>query len=142
MPTPDTTQKLHRIELSRVQYVPRQPEPGILYVSEKYGAAVHLCACGCRAKVSTPLSQTGWKLVETPLGATLTPSVGNWQLPCRSHYWIRDGKILWSGDWSDAQISAGRRAEEERRREYFAARTPGRTRIFRRIWEWLVGFFG
>jgi hypothetical protein len=51
------------------------------------------------------------------------PSIGNWQLPCRSHYVICDSQIVWAGNWTEAQVLSGRRAEEKRRHEYYAART-------------------
>src|SRR5262245_66537482 len=104
-------QKLTQIELVRVRYVPTTLEPGRLYVSEEFGAAVHLCACGCGSKVSTPLGPTEWTLQETAGGPSLRPSVGNWQFPCKSHYWISKGGIVWSDEWTPEQIAAGRRAE-------------------------------
>lgn len=96
-------QKLTKIELVRVHYVPKTLKPGLLYVSEEFGAAVHLCACGCGSKVSTPLGPTEWALEETASGPSLSPSVGSWQLPCKSHYWIRGGKIVWSGQYEREQ---------------------------------------
>ena len=49
---------MNTIKLERVQYMPKQLSPGILYVSEKYSVAGHLCACGCGNKVITPLGPT------------------------------------------------------------------------------------
>lgn len=86
--------KLTHIQLVRVHYVPQVLEPGRLYVSEEFGAVVHLCACGCGAKVSTPLGPAEWSLHETDQGPSLRPSVGNWQHPCQSHYWIDAGRIV------------------------------------------------
>ena len=129
--------KLTHINLVRVYYIPKTLEPGVLYVSEEFGAAVHLCACGCGAKVSTPLGPTEWTLAETGSGASLNPSIGSWQLPCRSHYWIRRGEIVWSGDWTPDQVVAGRRAEEERRRAYYDALDRKRRGILRRLWHWV-----
>jgi hypothetical protein len=133
--------KLDRIELARVEYIPKDLEPSILYVAEEFGAAVHLCACGCGEKVSTPLRPTEWTLTESGGAPTLTPSVGNWQLPCRSHYWIRGGRVIWSGEWTPAQVVAGRRAEEERRRAYYAARAPQRAGLLQRLWRWIMSWF-
>ena len=105
-------QKLTTIKLARVQYIPRTLEPGVLYVSEEFEAAVHLCACGCGLKVSTPLGPTEWRLEETDNGPSLRPSVGNWQFPCQSHYWIDQGNIVWSDKWTPDQVTTGQRAEE------------------------------
>jgi len=133
-------QKLEKIRLRRVQYVPKTLEPGILYVAQEFGAAVHLCACGCGCKVSTPLTPTEWTLEETSAGPSLRPSVGNWQLPCKSHYWISKGNIAWSETWTPEEILAGRQAEERRRSAYFEDRKPRRG-VFRRLWHWLRSFF-
>lgn len=133
--------KLTHIQLVRVHYVPKVLEPGLLYVSEEFGAALHLCACGCGSKVSTPLGPTEWTLEETEHGPSLKPSVGNWQLPCQSHYWINRGRIVWSGKWTPEQIDAGRRAEEFRRREYYEEREQKREGILKRLWRWLVSQF-
>jgi hypothetical protein len=133
--------KLTHIQLVRVHYVPKALEPGLLYVSEEFGAAVHLCACGCGSKVSTPLAITEWSLHETDNGPSLRPSVGNWQLPCQSHYWIEGGKILWYGTWSPEQIEAGRRAEGGRRQRYYEDRERQREGFFRRLWRWFLSLF-
>jgi hypothetical protein len=134
-------QRLDRIELVRARYIPKQLKPGVLYVSEEYGAAVHLCACGCGAKVSTPLGPTEWALEVTASGPSLTPSVGSWQLTCQSHYWIREGKVLWAGEWSTAQVEAGRHAEDERRRAYYAALGRERAGFLKRFWRWVKMLF-
>lgn len=114
--------KVERLRLERAQYMPKVLEPGVLYASVEFGAAAHLCACGCGAKIRTPLAPTEWTLEETSDGPSLSPSVGNWQQPCRSHYWIWRGEVEWHGDWTEAQVQAGRRREHQRRKAYFAAR--------------------
>ena len=43
------------------------------------------------------------------------PSVGNWQLPCRSHYWIEEGEIIHAKQWSDAEIKRNRALTKGRR---------------------------
>ncbi|HVT87716.1 MAG TPA: DUF6527 family protein [Tepidisphaeraceae bacterium] len=121
--------------------MPKTLEPGVLYVSEEFGAAVHLCACGCGSKVSTPLGPTEWKFEETAAGPSLRPSVGSWQLPCKSHYWIRGGNVVWSGAWTPEQVLAGRQAEERRRRAYFDAKDRKRGGVLQRLWRWIKSFF-
>src|SRR5712691_897955 len=108
-----------KIELQRVHYMPKELRPGVLYVSEEFGTAAHLCACGCGAKIRTPLGPTEWALEETSNGPTLRPSIGNWQLPCQSHYCIYQGEVVWAAKWTTEQIAAGRYAEEKRRRAYY-----------------------
>lgn len=126
-----------KIELQRVHYMPKELKPGVLYVSEEFGAAAHLCACGCGSKVRTPLGPTEWALEETDSGPSLRPSVGNWQLACQSHYWIYRGKIVWAEKWKPEQIAAGRRREEERRHAYYDALDRQPRGFLRRFWRWM-----
>ena len=126
-----------KIELQRVHYMPKELRPGVLYVSEEFGAAAHLCACGCGSKIRTPLGPTEWAFEETKSGPTLRPSVGNWQHACQSHYWIYQGEIVWSGKWTPEQIAAGRRGEERRRHAYYDALDRQRGGILRRFWRWV-----
>ena len=91
----------------------------------------------CGLKISTPLGPTEWTLEETDGGPSLTPSVGRWQSPCQSHYWITDGEIVWSGKWTPEQVAAGRSAEEARRVAHYDALDRKRAGIFRRLWAWL-----
>jgi Family of unknown function (DUF6527) len=110
---------INKIKLLEVTYLPTKLEPGILYVSKKYGVAGHLCPCGCRNKIITPLGKTEWHLKVKNGKPTLYPSLGNWQLSCRSHYFIIDGEIEWSYQWSDDQIKRGQKAEDMRWNTYF-----------------------
>lgn len=103
----------------------------------KVDVAGHLCACGCGNKVMTPLGPTEWTFTDTPRGPSLRPSIGNGQLPCKSHYWIDGGRIEWSGAWSPEQVERGRRAEEARRREYYESRKSKEETAAARIKRWL-----
>jgi hypothetical protein len=128
-----------RFVLQRVRYMPKELQAGVLYVSEEFVTAAHLCACGCGAKIRTPLGPTEWSVEEAPQGPTLWPSVGNWQQGCRSHYWFRNGEVVWGEAWSPAGIAAGRAQEQERRRAYYDPLYPA-SRL-RRPWNWLGRLF-
>ena len=132
------TEKLKRLELHRVEEMPAILELGHLYVSEAFGTAAHLCACGCGSKIRTPLGRTEWSVREGPRGASLWPSVGNWQKPCRSHYVIESGDVIWCEAWSEAAVLAGREAEIKRRATYYKE-------LDRNHWSrftlWLFGLF-
>jgi len=130
-----------RIKLQHVHYMPKELEPGILYVSKEYCTAAHLCACGCGSKIRTPLGPTEWSLEETASGPTLHPSVGNWQLPCRSHYVIYQGKIKWAASWTPEKVKAGRREEEKRRYTYYEKQDHQRDGILKKFWYWLSSLF-
>lgn len=131
-----------KFEMQRVHYMPTELKPGVLYVSEEFDIAVHLCACGCGSKVRTPLGSTEWSVIETKIGPSLRPSVGNWQQACQSHYWITNGKVRWAEKWTPEQITAGRRHEEERRHAYYEALDRKRGGALQRIWSWLKRLFG
>jgi hypothetical protein len=77
-----------------VEFIPAQLEDGRLYVSMTYATASHLCACGCAERIVTPLSPADWELTFNGR-VTLTPSIGNGQYSCRSHYLIRNNRVQW-----------------------------------------------
>lgn len=122
-----------KIELQRVHYMPKELKSGVLYVSEEFGVAAHLCASGCGSKVVTPLDSTEWSLEVKDNKPTLYPSIGNWQLPCQSHYWITEGEIIWADKWTPEQIAAGRLAEEERRKAHFANLGNNKSSLIKRF---------
>lgn len=134
-------QKSIEIRLQRVSYMPKELEAGVLYVSEEFGAAAHLCPCGCGSKIRTPLGPTEWSLKVSDRGPSLFPSIGNWQLPCKSHYWIKHGKIIWASPWTPEQVAAGRRNEEERRHAYYDALDRKQYGVLRRFWSWVKSLF-
>lgn len=102
-----------------VESVPESMEQGVVYVSIKYRSVIHLCVCGCKNEVVTPLSPTDWRLTFDGVSISLDPSVGNWSLRCRSHYFIRQNKAIWAGDWSDERVAAGRDWDRKNKDRYF-----------------------
>jgi hypothetical protein len=90
--------RLTTLEPRFVDQTPEVLELGVLYVSEKYKTAIHLCACGsCGWKTVTPFNQLhGWTYKRTiDDKVTLHPSIGNQQFPCKSHYWVQDNQVKW-----------------------------------------------
>ncbi len=130
-----------KIELNHVRYMPEELKSGILYVSNEFDIAIHICPCGCGSKIKTPLGTTEWILEETEYGPTLYPSIGNWQLPCQSHYWIKQGEVRWAKIWSPEQIIIGRRLEEKRRQAYYDSLYPQKNTIFQKFLTWLKTMF-
>jgi hypothetical protein len=84
------------IKTEFVEFIPDELNEETLYISEKYGCAIHKCFCGCGKQVVTPFYPTGWKLIKDDKGVTLDPSIGSWNLPCRSHYWVKNSKVVWA----------------------------------------------
>ena len=99
-----------------VKNIPDTIENGVVYVSVDYSTAIHKCCCGCGNEIVTPFSPTDWKLTFDGETISLYPSVGNWSLPCQSHYWITNNEVEWAPKWTKKQIERGR-MEEERDKE-------------------------
>lgn len=104
-----------------VEFIPEQLEEGVLYISRRYSTAAHKCCCGCGEEVVTPLNRSDWFLRVDDNVVTLHPSIGNWSFACRSHYWIRRGKVIWTGQMSQQQIERGRAIDRTAKQAYFQA---------------------
>lgn len=117
-----------------VEFIPNAPQRGVIYVSRKYQTATHLCCCGCGNKVVTPLKPGGWTLTTRRGAVTLSPSIGSWSLPCKSHYWIRANRVVWAPQWSQFEIDAARASDRRAREEYFDAPETK----WRRTLKWLT----
>lgn len=129
---------MNEISLLKVKYLPKELEAGVLYYSKKYGIAGHLCPCGCGNKIMTPLGPSEWSITIKKGKASLYPSIGNWQLPCKSHYWINKGEIEWSYQWTQEEIEQGQQYEEKKRLEYYKRRNNQKS-LFKRISNWFLG---
>ena len=128
-------------------------EDGVLYVSMKYRTVMHQCCRGCGSEVATPLSATDWKLTFDGVSISLSPSVGNWSLPCRSHYRIERDVARRASDISDERIAAIRDDDNRLKKQYYGKRsnaegaqpkaTPGAfsaakpVNRLRSVWAWL-----
>ena len=123
-----------------MHYMPMELESGILYVSEEFEVAGHLCACGCGNKIITPLGNVEWFLEEENGKPSLSPFIGNWQIPCKSHYWIRKGQIEWAGEWSAEKIAKGQFTEEKRRELYYSelSKRPEKKNVLNTIYMWIL----
>lgn len=80
--------------------IPSELEYGVLYVSEKFETANHLCSCGCGNEVPIPISvrkhcDMNWNYGRNGDKVTFSPSLRNKHCPNEAHYFIRDNKIIW-----------------------------------------------
>lgn len=119
-----------QLEHRFVEQVPDELEPGVLYVSLPFRTTVHLCACGCANATWVKLRPDGHHLIYDGETVTLKGSIGNWRFPCRSHYWVRRGRIVWADDeakpsWWQRQIKSVRRLLRAQRT---LPQTPARDR--------------
>lgn len=105
--------KTTKINHKFVSSIPKELREGILYISLDYNTAIHKCACGCGEEVVTPLDPDGWAIIYNGEVVSLTPSIGNWGYKCKSHYWIKKGRIVWAEMWTDEQIRRNRNNVKE-----------------------------
>jgi hypothetical protein len=102
-----------------VEFIPEPLDPGTIYISIRFATASHLCCCGCGQKVVTPITPTDWRLIFDGKTVSLDPSVGNWGFACRSHYWIRNNRVLWAEQWTDSEIKRGRSEDRNHKTDFF-----------------------
>lgn len=119
--------RLTSIRPEFVEFVPKQLEDGVLYVSIPYSTTVHKCACGCGSKITLPISPAKWRYMWDGDTISLWPSVGNWSYPCQSHYWIEQNDIEWAPKWSHEKIEANRARDKEDRERYLKSRSKPAT---------------
>ena len=111
--------RITRLDHRFVTHIPRELEPGVLYVSMEFATAMHLCCCGCGEQVVTPLTPTDWRLTFDGETVSLWPSIGNWNYACRSHYIIRNSQVQRALPWSDHRIARGRGRDQDAKAAYF-----------------------
>lgn len=88
-----------------VQYIPKELELGILFISVEYNVAAHSCACGCGEEVITPLDRkSGWIMTYDGENASLSPSIGNGRYKCCSHYFLKNGVVEWLPNFEENHI--------------------------------------
>jgi hypothetical protein len=106
-----------------VEEMPPELSDGVLYIAKRFNTASHKCCCGCGSRVVTPLNPAKWRLIEHNGAVSLMPSIGNWSLPCRSHYWIERNHVRWAGDMKAWQVR-NVRARDQRAAQSWAGEIP------------------
>jgi hypothetical protein len=86
---------LKAFDLEVVHRVPEELDSGKLYVCFDCNVVVHLCACGCGERVVLPIDPEFWSVTYNGETTSLYPSIGNFQFPCKSHYWIKNNRVIW-----------------------------------------------
>lgn len=102
-----------------VELVPEVLEDGVLYISMDYCSAIHKCVCGCGNEVVTPLSPTDWAITFDGKSVSLSPSIGNWNLKCKSHYWIIKNRVRFARKWNEWEIAKAREKDKELKVKYY-----------------------
>jgi len=114
------TMKIKNIRPEFVIQFPSVFEQGVLYISEEFDTAGHLCCCGCSEKVITPLNPAKWHLLKEENTVSLWPSIGNWNYACKSHYVINKNKVIEAGQFNTEKIEAVRRRDRRDMDRYVA----------------------
>lgn len=102
-----------------VEFIPKEIEEGILYISMEYCTASHKCPCGCGSRIVTPLTPINWTLTFDGDTVSLEPSIGNWSYPCQSHYWIKRNQVEWAPTWSKERIQRSWKFKRSREEGFF-----------------------
>ncbi|TCC21915.1 DUF6527 family protein [Kribbella speibonae] len=121
-----------------VEFVPTDLADGDIYISMEYATASHLCACGCAVRVVTPFGPADWVLTFDGT-VTLSPSVGNGQFPCRSHYLIRSNRVVWLPPMQRRIAQEAHRADTAGRASTYAE--PPATGFWDRTIRWFRRHF-
>ena len=100
--------KVQTVQTHFVEFVPETLVDGILYVSMSFATVAHNCFCGCGTEVNIPLGRSQWTLTYDGDSISLCPSIGNAGFECRSHYWIRNNRVLWLPRFTQAEIDVRR----------------------------------
>jgi hypothetical protein len=106
--------RVSRLVPAFIEQRPETLEEGVIYISVGFRTSVHLCCCGCGNEVWLPIRPARWKFTYDGQDVSFWPSVGNWSFPCRSHYWIRNGRVDRAPAWSNAQVEKGRQDTRDR----------------------------
>lgn len=113
--------KITKLVAEFVEHLPDVLEDEVLYISMEHAVASHNCACGCGRETVTPLSPTDWQLQFNGSTISMDPSIGNWNFPCQSHYWIEAGGIRWASVMSAGAIEQGRARSRAAKQRHYAA---------------------
>ncbi|MDT3706019.1 MAG: DUF6527 family protein [Thiobacillus sp.] len=112
--------KIKTIRPIFVTQFPAVFEQGVLYISEEFETAGHLCCCGCGGKVITSLNPARWNLRKEGGTVSLSPSIGNWNYACKSHYFITKNKVVEAGQFDAKKITAVQRRDRRDMEHYVA----------------------
>ena len=92
-----------------VEYIPSDGDDlvsGVVYISMTHCTVVHRCPCGCGQLSEFTLDPIRFRIEYDGNSVTFDPSIGNSNLECRSHYWIRENRIEWCppmDEWATKQ---------------------------------------
>ena len=81
-----------------VYYMPEVKERDILYLSEEFSLAIHMCVCGCDIQTVMNLAnwgkipwKDGWNIIFNGDLVSFAPSILNSR--CGAHYFIENNEV-------------------------------------------------
>ena len=126
-----------------VEYIPSDGEEllqGIVYISMKYKTVVHRCPCGCGELSEFMLDPIRFRIEYDGRSVTFDPSIGNSNLRCRSHYWIRKNEIHWCAPMQEWETAQAQRRERDRALEGRKTDETVTKRGFGKLWRNIVNW--
>jgi Family of unknown function (DUF6527) len=106
-----------------VDYIPRELEDGMLYISKQFQTASHRCCCGCGTKIVTPLRETEYTLLERNGLVSLLPSIG---------------RVVWASKMTQEQIRRGRAYDDALKEAHFTkTELPWWNRVGKLFESWI-----
>ena len=130
-----------------VDIIPNHLEEGVLYICERYKTAIHKCCCGCGEEAVTPLSPADWSIRIEGNGVSLSPSIGNWNFACKSHYFIHSNKVIWAARFSQWQIDQVRARDKADKKAYIETVNQQKSlkvrliALISNIWRTIISLF-
>lgn len=120
-----------------VEYIPTEGEdllPGAVYISMKHGMVVHRCPCGCGQLSEFMLDPIRHRMEFDGESVSFEPSIGNSNLGCGSHYWIRANQIRWCAPMDPWATERAKKRELARVLEARGAMDGTKKTRMRRLW--------
>jgi hypothetical protein len=126
---------------NEVTKTPAILDEGIVYHNSEFELASLLCACGCGHKV-TLLVPDGHHVTNDNDFATITPSIGVFDAPCKSHYFITNGHVRMLTAFSNGRATSVMRAQIARHVAHNQEPVPWLRRFAdkaKQLWKQLLG---
>ena len=116
-----------------VDRIPKQLNEGIVYHNNDFELAALLCPCGCGHRI-TLLVPDSHQISSDKGLPSIYPSIAVCDAPCKSHFFIRQGRIDWMNAFSQAEASAVMRGQIARH----ASHNPQPLSWIGQIWQTIV----
>lgn len=120
-----------RYRYCAVERTPDSLEPECVYHNEDFELAALLCACGCGHRV-TLLVPDSHQVYGKDGWVTIHPSISVCDAKCKSHFFIRAGRVEMLPPFSDEHASCVMREQIARHSESDKVKLPWQRRVY--VW--------